>query len=443
MNTESLLVIGEIFVDFTIGTDLLSTKMRLGGIVHAARGLWACGIPYGVAAICPDYLAPEAKEYLRRHGCVEFIRIANVIGSPNVIVIRDIMEVGAQGYESLLRDAKTTHFVEYGDLLRHYKNVVIFPGKFDLLRILKDLSPNAALTVDIAYDLDTIEDLQPFSKQITNLVISTSSPLFLSVAANGISEFLSACQQMAFEYLLLKENRGGSRLFSLKENSIYEIPAILSKTVNSVGVGDVYTAIFAALSAIDPQIAVWRGMQVATQYAQTTFPDDFRRDVQREMELTIEEVQGLQGTILPWHDRPNYQIYLAAPDFSYVKSREIKTAISALQYHNFSVRRPIIENGEADNSIEDQHFLLPFYNKDLELLTNCSLLFAVPLNRDPGTLVEMGMAIIMKIPVITFDPYRENANTMVICGSHEYSDNLEKCLNAVFHNLSVIRKKAL
>ncbi|MEO5324007.1 nucleoside 2-deoxyribosyltransferase, partial [Mesorhizobium sp. CC13] len=124
---------------------------------------------------------------------------------------------------------------------------------------------------------------------------------------------------------------------------------------------------------------------------------------------------------------------------SYVVKPEVDAAVSALEYHNFVVRRPVQENGEAESGSTHQA-LRDFYHKDVELLKCCSLVLAVPLFRDPGTLVEVGMAIAMGKPVITFDPRKENGNTMVICGSNVYSEDLDNCLNGVFACLSNIRK---
>ena len=80
------------------------------------------------------------------------------------------------------------------------------------------------------------------------------------------------------------------------------------------------------------------------------------------------------------------------------------------------------------------------YAKDFELLDKCEAVIAVPLDRDPGTLVEVGLAISMGKPVITYDPRRENKNTMVMAGSDTYSDKLDTCLNGLFSALSNIRK---
>jgi nucleoside 2-deoxyribosyltransferase len=70
------------------------------------------------------------------------------------------------------------------------------------------------------------------------------------------------------------------------------------------------------------------------------------------------------------------------------------------------------------------------------MLEECSLVFAVPTGRDPGTLVEIGMAIEKDIPVVVYDPGSENMNTMVMAGAVHYSSDLDSCLNAVFTALS-------
>jgi hypothetical protein len=44
----------------------------------------------------------------------------------------------------------------------------------------------------------------------------------------------------------------------------------------------------------------------------------------------------------------------------------------------------------------------------------------------------MEMAMALEKPVITFDPHKENNNTVVAGGSASYPDNLDASLNAVF-----------
>lgn len=439
--TEALvLLVGEIVVDVALATNTKPLKMRLGGVVHAARGLWASGINYAVAAVCPAYLVGEAKAYLAEHGCGVFIHLGEVTGAPNVFLIGDVTETSHQGYENLLREAKSSELFDVSDDLRAFRTVVVFPGAYDYSAVLKMLPEAASVTVDVAYDVDSRERLALFGGRVAAIAISTSSALFVALAATDIAPLLEACREAGAMYLLLKENRGGSRLFNLQTNQVEQLVAVLGETENSVGVGDAFTAVFGATLQASPTDAAWRGVQVATRYAQTTFVDDLRRGVQRDQRLEVSEVRALGGVALPWHDRQRFSIYLAAPDFSYFEKPEIDMAIAAMEYHNFRVRRPIAENGEASRTVKPDE-LRAFYENDVRLLEACSVVFAVPLSRDPGTLVEVGMAIAMGKPVVTYDPRRENGNTMVICGSYRYSADLDASLNGLFECIASIRQR--
>ncbi|WLS09718.1 nucleoside 2-deoxyribosyltransferase [Shinella sumterensis] len=429
------MLVGEIIVDFTSARPGVECKLRLGGIVHAARGLWASSIAYAVAAVCPRYIVDQAKRYLCAHGCLEFVWLGEVTGSPSVMVIADPTEVADQGYEDLLRGEKEITMLDVGSSLATYLDVLIFPGNFDLAQVRNAFSNEARFSFDIAYDTTDLSVLKPFLGSINAIVISTSSPLFMRVGSENVDAMLPLIGDLGADVFLLKENRGGSRLFNLSNGSVEAIPAQLSVTVNSVGVGDVYTAVMVGLSEVAWEDAAWRAASAATAYSQTTYPDDFKRDVERSLKLSVDELRDLGGTILPWHARRHFSIYLAAPDFSYADKPEVDRTIEALKYHNFNVRRPIEENGELPLGSPDA-VLRQTCAKDLGILDECAVVFAVPLDRDPGTLVEMGYAMARKQPVITFDPRRENNNTMVTGGSARYSDDLDQCLNGLFDVVS-------
>lgn len=413
--------------------------MRLGGIVHAARGLWAADLPYAVAAICPDYLVEQTKNFLLSHGCSEFFWLGNVFRAPNVIVIGDVREVGHQGYEDILRDERSVALNNIGQSLKPFDRVVIFPGHYDLGEVRNFLSHTAEVTVDVAYDVESMSQIASFRGMMKALVISTSSDLFIKLAKDDLINLITEARKFQPDVILLKENRGGSRLILNDSDEIFHIPATLSETVNSVGVGDAYTAVFAALASRGWEEAAHRGAQVATNYAVTTFPDDLRAGVRRDFKLGLDAVKALGGVVLPWHERPLYQIYLAAPDFSYVQKDEIESAVTALEYHNFTVRRPVVENGEVEQN-SPPSTLRKYYQKDVELLDECHIVFAIPIDRDPGTLVEVGIAIARNKPVVMFDARNENSNTMTICGSFTYSLDLDTCLNGVFEAISKLRR---
>ncbi|MCU8075023.1 nucleoside 2-deoxyribosyltransferase [Shewanella sp. SM29] len=437
-----LLILGEVFVDFTLPTSQKKCKLRLGGIVHACRGLWAANIPYSVAIICPSYLQKETSSYLKAHGCSEVIFLGEIIGAPNVIAIADPTEVSEQGYEDLLRETKEVLLNDVFNDLCKFNSILIFPGSFDLNEIIKQFSTSAVFSIDIAYGVDSFSSLNPFKGRLLSIITSTSSDLFIEHGRNDIASLLKEISSLGPSSFLLKENRGGSRLFDFTNNEVLNISSTLDRTVNSVGVGDVYSAIVVALASDG---RCWKeasrvGALAATHYSQTTFPDDFKRDLHRSLLLPIEIQEKLGGTFLPWHERNKYSIYFAAPDFSYVDRTILDRVLACLSYHNFTVKRPIIENGEL-NAQSNEFERIQTFHQDIELINQCDVVFAVPLGRDPGTLAEVGIAFAQKKPVITYDPKCENDNNMITVGSTCYSDDMDLCLNSLFITLSNIEKE--
>jgi len=429
------LVVGEIFLDFTLTDPGKENKLRLGGIAHAARGYWALGIPFSAAAVLPSYLVDTARKYFGALGCIDFYVLGEVVGAPNLTVIMDATEVADQGYETLLRDEKVVTLSGLELINEAFQDILIFPGSYDLAEVCAILPATAQLHLDVAYDFYHPGLLAELPQTVRTILISTSSPLFKSIAQGtlqGLSESFEACSPAT---LILKENRGGTRMVVGPSRTLEVLPAQLGSTVNSVGVGDVFAAAYVAKSENGCVEAGWRATYAAAAYSQTTDPDLFKNYVQRDLKLTVEDMQQLGGVSLPWEGRPDYPIYLAAPDFSYADRRSIDRAINSLTYHNFCVRRPVIENGELPTG-SSSAVLQDIYQADYDLLKRCALLFAVPTGRDPGTLVELGIAIEAGIPVVVYDPRSENTNTMVMAGAHHYSTDLDSCLNAVFTIIS-------
>jgi nucleoside 2-deoxyribosyltransferase len=429
------LLVGEIFVDFTLTEPGKENKLRLGGVAHAARGFWALDVPYSAAVILPHYLEEIARKYFKAFGCADFHVLGEVMGAPNVTIIRDATEVADQEYDTLLREEKTVELSGLDLSNEAFEDILVFPGSFDLVEVCKSLPSTSRLHLDVAYDVDTPDVLAKLPQAVETILISTSSPLFKSIAESslqGLAKSFEACAPVA---LILKENRGGARMFLAKNMMTEALPAQLGATVNSVGVGDVFAATYLANLNHGCIEAGWRATYAAAAYSQTTFPDLFKTYVRRDLNLTLEEMQGLGGVLLPWEKRREYPIYLAAPDLSYGDRRAIDKAIASLTYHNFFVHRPVVENGELPSG-SNPTAVQDTFQADYDLLKQCALLFAVPTARDPGTLVEIGLAIEAGVPVVVYDPAGENANTMVMAGAQHYSRDLDSCLNAVFRILS-------
>ncbi len=432
------LLVGEVFVDFTITPPGSDNKLRLGGVTHAARGFWALGTPFRAAVILPEYLLSSTEEYFRNLGCVDFRVLGIVSGAPNVTVILDATEVADQGYETLLRDEKAIRLSSTAVEMTGVRDILLFPGTYDLREVCSLLPKEARLHLDVAYDVSEPSAITGLTQQVATVLISTSSDMFRSIEGEGIIGLATAFAASKPSTVILKENRGGSRLLSVQGGAIEALPAQLGATANSVGVGDVFAAAYVTHLEKGVAEAGWRATYASAAYSQTTYPDLFRQYVQRDLSLSLEEMRALWGTFLPWEARSDLSIYLAAPDFSFVERAAIDRSIASLQYHNFRLRRPIAENGELPKDA-DGAALLKTYRADYNILKDCHLVFAVPTGRDPGTLVEIGLAIEAGIPVVVFDPAGENANTMVIAGSDHYSRDLDSCLNAVF---SLLGKKA-
>jgi nucleoside 2-deoxyribosyltransferase len=429
------LLVGEIFVDFTVTEPGTDNKLRLGGIAHAARGFWALNAPFSAAVILPEYLEGLARKYLKALGCLDFHVMGHTRGAPNVTVILDATEVSDQEYDTLLREEKTVELFPLNLAGMACRDILIFPGSYDLSTVCAALPSAALLHMDVAYDVDDPKALADLPQRIETILTSTSSPLFKSVADKGLGGLTEAFKACAPATLIFKENRGGARMVIAGTAAIEALPAQLGTTINSVGVGDVFAATYVASLSQGCIGAAWRATYAAAAYSQTTDPDLFKTYVQRDRKLSPNDMKQLWGVFLPWEERRAHPIYLAAPDFSYADRRAIDKAIASLSYHNFTVRRPVVENGELPPGA-DQTALQRTYRADYELLKQCALLFAVPTERDPGTLVEVGIAIEARIPVVVYDPAGENANPMVMAGAEHYSANLDACLNAVFRILS-------
>jgi len=200
------LLVGEVFVDFTVTAPGSENKLRLGGIAHAARGFWALDVPFRAAAVLPEYLEESTRRYLNALGCVDFRVIGYVRGAPNVTVLFDQIELADQGYETLLREEKSVEFFPANLTGIASKDVLIFPGSYGLREVCVALSPMAQLHIDVAYDVEDAKILATIPQKIQTVMISTSSPLFKSVANNGLDGLVGAFKACAPATLILKEN---------------------------------------------------------------------------------------------------------------------------------------------------------------------------------------------------------------------------------------------
>ena len=427
-------LVGDILTDVTLPSPSQKEyKMRLGGVVHAARGLWAMGVDYAVAYFSPAYMDGQIESYLHEVGCREIHKIGNVTGCPYTMLIREVKEMGNQGYEFLYRDCvKIEYFAEEINRLADYKELMCISGNYDLNAVLAGTRPDQPIHIDVANNIRTLDQLSK-ERQFSTLFISTSSDLFHAIF-NNIDDFFAQLAPYA-EKIVLKENRGGSRAYDVQSGQKYQISSQTSSIMHSVGVGDVYDVV--SVSAEYPKfedrlcLASW----IAMLYAKTTFPDDFKHSVKGVLNTHINKLNALGGCILPWEQRVHCNIYIAAPDFDFLDTRPIAVLCESLAYHHFVPRRPVKEVGQMSiNATKGERLRL--FGEDMSIMAECNMLIAVLLNNDPGTLIEIGIAGQRGITTIVYDPYGIANNCMLTEWPKLLSSDLDEVIAKVFDEYS-------
>ncbi len=427
---SQVLLIGDIVNDVSLNTGSKEPKMRLGGIVHAARALWALDIEYSVAYFAPSYLDNNIRAYLQRFNCSNLIKLGNVVGCPYTMLINEVKEIGDQGYEFLLRDDIS---IEYdvdtlSSLLSYDGQVLCVMGNYQLDKVMPMLK-NASVNID---GTNNIHDFQEVAKYRYDTVFLSTSSIVFKQNEKPIAEFLDDFKNVC-NRVVLKENRGGSRAIDFLHNIRYEIPSQTTSIAHSVGIGDAYDATTVALfTNYSLEDALFVASWVAAEYAKTTFPVDFKCMVQKIMQIPIEKLKSLGGCRLPWDQRTAINIYIAAPDFDYIDTRPIDILCEALKYHNFVPHRPIKENGQVNDSLSqaERHNI---YALDMNLLSQCQIVVAVLLYEDPGTLIEIGAAKAMGCPTFVYDPYKKVTNCMLQNYPDLVTNDADELMSKIFY----------
>ncbi len=427
---KPILLIGDIVVDVTLKSVTTPIKLRMGGILHACRGSWSLGRDYVVGYFAPEYLEKSIQAILENLNCHSNTKMGNILGAPYVFLIHDAKEAGDQGYEFLLRNEIEVRYTPDPPKW-NVEDVLIISGNYDLGTALKTLDSNVKIHIDVANNVRDFELLQKMSRKLTTIFVSTSSILFKEYFRGDFDSFADLFRPFT-ECLILKENRGGSRAINFTTKETVLISSQTQPISHSVGVGDVYNLCYVnfyrAHSATEAlTLASW----IASEYAATTFPDDFKKEVTRLLSIEINELIEIQGVSLPWEQRKTISIYIAGPDFDYIDTSPIDLVESNLQYHNFTTHRPIKENGQMETNADSSR-KKELFDKDMLLLENCNIIVAVLLNNDPGTLVEIGLGEGLGIPVIVYDPYNIGRNCMLTELPKLVTNDLDKVVSEVF-----------
>lgn len=429
-----MMIIGDIVVDVTLKTLVEPYKLRLGGITHAARGAWALDSKYDIGFFAPQYLDDNIKDYFLKHGCETQTKLGEVSGAPYVFLIAEVKEAGDQGYEFLLRDHFEISYSKEPISISAEMDILFISGNYSIKTIFENLH-NEYIHVDLANNVEHLDELKQLGKIFSTIFLSTSSALFKNNFTKDFVQFAELFRPFC-KRLVLKENRGGSRGIDFLSGEIIQIPSQTQPIAHSVGVGDVFDATYVIhYRDYSFEEALTISSWIASEYALTTFPDDFKIGVQRLKKVGIQDLVGLGGVSIPWQKRSAFNIYIAAPDFDFLDTREIDRVADSLSYHNFSPRRPIKENGQMEANAEKAR-KKELFDKDMALIGECKILVAVILNHDPGTLVEIGFAMGIGMPAIVYDPYNLANNCMLSELPTLVSNSLDEVVSEVFKQAS-------
>lgn len=394
---------------------------------------------YALAYYAPNYLVKDIEKF-----GIDVLRASNVycLGNvdkaPNVMLIGQSDESGNQLYENILcRQAEYISILPLMQVLDDFTptDIIIFPGRYGNARILSELSDyEGKIYIDMNYDCDDILDLN--SIKIQTVFLSTSSTSYEKFfKETSYDNLITYFRKKNVSQLLIKENRGGSWLYDFSGKTSYEAPAHIGTTIHSVGVGDVYdiafmSEILGSNIADNMAFAAW----VSSLYAKTIQQEIFKENTELIVQ-NIQEFTDMEGIRVPWNERVNYPIYMAAPDFDYVDTKKLDVLEESLLYHNFKPRRPIQENGQVnkDMDINEERAI---FAEDMRLLSECKIMIATLLYNDQGTLVEIGNYQANGKPIILYDPYLKLDNMFLKNSCTYYCKTKSQVIDAVFIEVS-------
>jgi nucleoside 2-deoxyribosyltransferase len=416
--------------------------VRLGGIFHAAKVLSSLGYEFEIAYVAPKYLESEIASYAQKLAAAAVIKLGDVEGCPNVLLVGEPTEAGSQNYEFLLdrQHRCTLNLLQFENHIRENPptDVIVFPGGFEVKAILLTLKKfTAHVHVDANFEPENFETFEALGRPLQTLILSTSSDTFLKTFKGHCESVRRAGLKIAQSFLL-KENRGGSRYFQRKSTAPILVPAFPRKIIHSVGAGDCFDSVFVCLSRnMSPTASLFFASLLAAEYASVLDQSLFSRAVNRTMKIKPKEVTRLRGVSLPWELRPRVHIYIAAPDFRSADRSQIERAISCLRYHNFTPRRPVVEHGEVTVESSAQERSAAALS-DIRLLNDCQILLAIPIFDDPGTYIEMGVALQKNIPVILYRPNSITDNLLTSELPTLVSSDLDEVISEVFNQAARI-----
>ncbi|QHS55227.1 nucleoside 2-deoxyribosyltransferase [Mucilaginibacter sp. 14171R-50] len=222
-------------------------------------------------------------------------------------------------------------------------------------------------------------------------------------------------EQEGAAVLVVKMGPKGAMVYTADEEVV--IPVYKTGYVWPIGSGDVFAAIFAYH---------WmQGGKTAVEAAQKA---SFSTAIYCNSKSFRFEYSGYQENIssISIPEFPKGKVYLAGPFFTFSQKWLINEVMSNLHHLGMQVFSPLHEVGLGEPGSD-------VAKKDLEGLDDCKIVFAILDGLDPGTLVEVGYALKMKIPVIAYVENEADTDLTMLIGTDceiekDLTTALYKCL---------------
>jgi nucleoside 2-deoxyribosyltransferase len=194
----------------------------------------------------------------------------------------------------------------------------------------------------------------------------------------------------------------GSRGCVVCENGqVDEIPAFKTNQVWPIGSGDVFAALFAKHWSVDGKSAAESALLAsrATAHFCNT----------KSLSIPVEFGDAFKPIPIRQQTEKAKSVYLAGPFFSMPQVWMIEEALAALRGQGLNVFSPLhhVGRGTADE----------VYDKDIQGLVDCDVVFACVDGLDSGTIFEIGYAISIGKPVVAFVQSENGEDLKMLEGS--------------------------
>lgn len=228
------------------------------------------------------------------------------------------------------------------------------------------------------------------------------------------SFFLYAEKATAF---IIKNGPYGATLYY--DDKEIKIPSYITKNVNKIGSGDIFTASFG-------YYWIQKGLSFEESALNASKSTAYYCD--KKVFVDVSQINSFEYAEFVRKDLANKQVYLASPFFALSELILIDKIRSAFIEFEVKIFSPFHDIGLGDDTT--------IAKKDIEGIENSDIIFCVLDNLDSGTLVESGYSIAKGKEIIGYHrTCEENKLLMLKAGNLQVFNNLTTAIYQTIWNL--------